>query len=469
MEWVDPKIHVPDDKIASDRVQWAVNNIPKFCILPWLNLHTTPNGEIKLCCSIQTHNSLVMDMENKVERPFNFGYDDITRIWNSDYMANARDSHRSGLGFFACDECYISEERTAHSPRMGQNESWLLRQEVDQDVQKTMELSTTNSDAARIDSKPISLELRLGNQCNLQCISCWPMSSSLIDDERRDIIANSKHDEDPLATEIIHHQWQREVNDVAGTDLREWFDTDQFYDNIRVIAPSLKRLYTTGGEPTLIKANYKVLQMLLDAGNTGCRIEFTSNMKTWNSAFYDRLEQFDEVEVQMSIDGLDEIGEFLRYPTKMTEFYDNVDRLLRIASEKENWTIKVYTVLQACNYNHLMPLWEYLMNQSHRYGVNINWWPITLYMPKYLSLHSVPKEQRLDYVKTVQDNVKIINDQCDIEYFWISEGTEQAYVESLINHDYDDYLNKKLFSYLDILDKSRGTNGVEMFKDLRGD
>jgi organic radical activating enzyme len=468
MEWIDPKVHVPTYRIASDRVNWAVNNIPKFCVLPWLNLHTSPNGEVKLCCSIQSHSSLVMDTENKIERPFNFGYDDITTIWNSDYMANSRDSHRSGQGFYACDECYISEERTAHSPRMGQNTEWLHRQETDLEIQTKMESCTTNGDAARLDHLPISLELRLGNQCNLQCITCWPMSSSLIHDERKNILAKSKQDEDPITTEILQ-QWNREVNDVDSTDLREWYDTDQFYVNMKAIAPGLKRLYTTGGEPTLIKANYKVLQLLLDADNTGCKIEFTSNMKTWNSAFYDRLEQFDNVEVQMSIDGLDEIGEFIRYPTKMVEFYQNVDKLLAMAASKDNWSIKVYTVLQACNYNKLYPLWEYLMTKAHRYGININWWPITLYMPKHLSLQCVPKQKRLDYVSIIQDNVKRINDQSDIEYFWISEDTEQAYVESLINHDYDDYQNKKLFKYLEAMDQSRGTNGVELFRDLRNE
>lgn len=456
MESEDPLIVIPATQIDDDRVKWAVENIPKFCVLPWINLHTTPTGDMKLCCSIQ-YNSFITDSDDEV---FNMGRDDIRKIWNSGFMRYTREQHRTGNGISSCLECYRMEEVNGHSPRVGQNEEWIRRQEHDQETKDALETSTSNL-IEDLPHLPISLELRLGNQCNLQCISCWGMSSSLIQDERKNLISSDLMDGDPI-TRKYKEQWKKEVAEVDNSDLRQWFDTDVFYNNIRLIAPTLKRLYTTGGEPTLIKANYKMMQMMLDVGNRDCAIEFTSNMVTWNKEFYNRLDQFHNAEIQMSLDGMGEIGEYLRYPSNMDKIRENVFRAVEMASDKPGWKIKCYTVLQALNYKHLIPIWELLREVSDKYNKQIDWWPITLYSPGMLSVSSVSKEQRSDYVEeTFKAQVEAFNKIPS--KFKVSDHTVNACLDSILNPQYNEELNKKLNAYIGIMDKSRSLNGLELF------
>ena len=109
----------------------------------------------------------------------------------------------------------------------------------------------------------MSLELRLGNQCNLKCLTCWSVSSSLVYNERVDIVKKDILRDNELGW--LEPIWKEEIKSVDNYNIDEWYETETFYSNIRKMAPNLRRLYTTGGEPTLIKANYKMLEMLLES------------------------------------------------------------------------------------------------------------------------------------------------------------------------------------------------------------
>lgn len=454
-ESIDPIVVIPTTEIGENRVKWATQNIPKFCVLPWINLHTTPTGDIKLCCSIQ-YNSYIMKQPDVI---FNLGYDDIEQIWNSGHMRFTREQHRTGNGISSCNECYKMEEVSGHSPRIGQNNEWLERQKTDEYTQKTLE-TTANNLIEDLGHMPISLELRLGNQCNLQCISCWGMSSSLIQDERKSLV-NSDILSINNISEKYREQWKKEVKEVGDSDLRSWFESETFYNNMKKMAPNLRRLYTTGGEPTLIKANYKMMQLMLDAGNKECAIEFTSNMAVWNNEFYSRLEKFHNAEIQMSIDGMGIIGEYIRYPSNLAKVEENVFKAAALVATRPGWKLKCYTVLQGLNYRHLLPIWELLRRVADQYNIKINWWPITLYSPSFLGLAAISKEQRLAYAEEFKVKAQEFNSQSSM--FRISPSTITPCIESMVNPEYSEHLNSKLKTYIEIMDKSRLKNGLEIF------
>jgi sulfatase maturation enzyme AslB (radical SAM superfamily) len=256
--------------------------------------------------------------------------------------------------------------------------------------------------------------------------------------------------------------WKHEKELVDATDVKNWYETDMFYENFRKVAPKLKRLYTTGGEPTLIKANYKMMQMLLDAGNTDCAIEFTSNMVAWNYEFYSRLEKFKNVEIQMSLDGAGDVGAYVRYPSDMNRVKENVMKAVEMASSRPNWKIKCYTVLQALNYRHIVPVWEMLREAADTHAKHIDWWPITLYSPPQLSLAAIPMEARLLYLKEFKLLAAEFNST--VSYFRISENTMTPCIDSIKNPAYDPELHENLIRYVKVLDKSRDISGIELFK-----
>lgn len=444
---------IPADVPAEKRIEWLTKNLDKFCVLPWLNLNTNPNGNIKLCCNIQIDHWVSDGV------PYNLGKHDIDVIWYSHYMKNARKMHRSNLGSVECADCYNMEKVSGHSPRVGQNDMWTERQADDKSLEKYLKDVSSEEPLIRPKQLPTSLELRLGNKCNLKCITCWGMSSSLIHEERTEYLKNNLLDVPAL--KWLEADWENEKQLVDNTDVSEWFETDIFYNNFKKMAPTLKRLYTTGGEPTVIKANYKMLQFLLEAGNDTCRIEFTSNMTNWNPLFYDNLSKFKNVEIQMSIDGVDEIGEYIRYPSNFSKVRENLFKAVEIASRNPGWKIKCYTVLQALNYKHLAPIWNLLNEAGVKYNKSIDWWPITLYSPSFLSLACVPLEIRKECIPTLIKESELFKNSNDGR-FYLSEGTLGACKDSILNMEYQPTLQERLDAYIIFTDKQRSANSQKI-------
>jgi len=445
---------VPEDTISENRINWLTDNLKKFCVLPWLNLNTNPNGNIKLCCSI-TMDHFVNDWKG---RAFNLGHDDIDTLWNGDYMQNVRNLHRQNNGAPECMECYNIEKVSGHSPRKGQNVLWMDRKVRDSELSDYL-INVSNEELySKAEMRPISLELRLGNQCNLKCVTCWGMSSSLIQEERKEMLRSGKLLQSNLGW--LHNRWQEEVDNVDKADVKEWYETDMFYSNFKKMAPRLRRLYTTGGEPTLIKANYRMLEELIAAGNTDCRIEFTSNMTTWNPKFFEALSKFDNVEIQMSIDGTEQVAEYIRYGCEWDKVKENVSKVTAMAATRPNWRVVTYTVLQAMNYNHMTDIWKFLAEVAYNNSKRIDWWPITLSHPPYLSLASVPLEDRQSAIPNIKTEAKKYASGSN--FFTIGEVTVNALADSITNMAFNDSLHRQFTSYKNFLDNFRASqNGQQ--------
>ena len=439
---------VPEDVSSENRINWLTENLRRFCTLPWLNLNTNPNGNVKLCCSITMDHFVARN-----GRPFNLGHDDIDSIWNSAYMDNVRRLHRQNNGAQECQECYNIEKVSGHSPRVGQNVLWMDRKVRDSELSDYL-INVSNEDLyAYAEQLPISLELRLGNQCNLKCVTCWGMSSSLIQEERKEMLRSGQLLQNNLGW--LHNRWQEETDNVDKADVKEWYETETFYKNFKKMAPKLRRLYTTGGEPTLIKANYRMLEELIEAGNTDCRVEFTSNMTTWNPKFFEALSKFENVEIQMSIDGTDSVAEYVRYGSNWDVVKENVDKVTAMAASRPNWRVVCYTVLQAMNYQHMTDIWSFLSDTAYRNCKRIDWWPITLSHPPYLSLAVLPVDERKTAIPKIREEAKKYVSGSN--FFTIGETTVNALADSITNMAYDESLGRQYQSYKKFLDGFRAS------------
>lgn len=447
---------IPDYVPAKKRASWLTQNHDKFCLLPWLNINTNPDGKVKLCCNIQLD-----DFVKDAKEPFNLGHHDIELIWNSEYMKNVRSAHLNNTGSSDCKDCYKLEKFSNQSSRTGQNTSWLQRSEFDPGLEEFLE---KNPGQCKNEFKelPISLELRLGNFCNLLCLSCWGISSSAIHEERQKILFSNELDAPELAW--LKKRWTIDYRVVGRTELKDWYETDMFFSNVKKMAPLLRRLNITGGEPTLIKSNYKIFQILLDAHNDWCTVEFTTNMTTFNSDFYKRLEKFSNVEIQMSIDGIGEIGEYLRYPTKFDKIRENFDQVLKMAASKPGWRIKCFTVVQALNYQNIIPIWKFLFDISEKYQKQIIWWPIVLSYPPHLSLASVSLEDRQRFISKLNAERNEYMDQS--KKFHISQIAWDAYSGPILQTEHNPEYKRQLLTYVNLVDRQRGLSGKNLFSEV---
>ena len=324
-----------------------------YCVYPFINVHTNTDGRCKLCCHVYGEDYIKVDGKDAV-----LGKTNWNNIWNSKYMLDVRANLLSGKKVKECNRCYEHEEKGLQSSRQWANENY--KQPL-------------------LHSNPTHLELRLGNKCNLKCNSCWSVSSSQIYKERKKILANE------TVPKWLDDQWQHEIKSVESFDW-QWYETQEFRDFVDQVAPTLERLYMTGGEPTMIDANQYVLDKLVEAGNTKCHVAWTTNMTTWPEGFYDKLDFFDSSEVQMSIDGYGDHNMYIRYPTDWKKVEENFTKAMTLPEKVQ---LKIYFVYQAWNVFDVDRLIRWLEERQTR---RVDFVPIFLEHPDQLHSCVWPRE-----------------------------------------------------------------------------
>lgn len=389
-----------------------------FCIYPWTNIHTNTDGRCKLCCNIYTEDYVTIDDEFAI-----LGHQEFDDIWHGKYMTNVRKAMLQGERIDACHRCYEHEEKGLESSRQWANKNFF----------------TESLDPV---FDPTLLELRLGNVCNLKCSGCWAVSSDQLYNERKHILDNEK------VPQWLQNVWRHELDSVDQFDYN-WFNTPMFDKFIDRVAPNLKRLYLTGGEPTLIQKNKEILDKLVEVGNNECYVCWTTNLTNFPDEFYDKLDFFDESEVQMSIDGYEMTNSYVRYPTNWKSVEKNFAKAQQLT---EKCILKVYFVYQAWNVYDVTKVIRWIeRNQTRR----VDFVPIFLESPDYIHSCVWPEEIRMDVIKQLE--------AFDTQY----EGA----IRNIINYTkntnkYKGELINKMRTYVYFLDKYRKYKFHDVFPDL---
>ena len=415
-----------------------------FCLHPFVNLNSNTEGSVKLCCSI-TEN---IHAKNTDGSEFNFGTNSIEEIWYSDYMVDIRSQLLNGEKPKACDVCWRLEDLGIQSSRQSAfteyNDIGLKRD------------STMHSRPPL----PTSLELRLGNFCNLRCNSCWSLSSDRIHDERMKIL-----DKDFNVPGWIRNEWAKEV-DMASASNMKWWQSKDFDDTILKLAPTLKRLYLTGGEPTLIRRNIEIMNMILRSGNDKCYVALTTNLTHWNEEFYDTLTEFKNGEVQISIDSVYDRNEYIRFPTKWDHVEKNIHKLWY--KLPETWKIKHYTVFQNYNYDDIPQILDWVAQFKHNHkerDLLYIWSPIVLDNPPYLDVRIVDRQVRQEAADRLKSYAPYYD---NLNLYW-NHGVQQA-IKLLESDAMEEKKRQKLLSrfreFNDTMDRNRKTKWYETFPNI---
>jgi sulfatase maturation enzyme AslB (radical SAM superfamily) len=123
--------------------------------------------------------------------------------------------------------------------------------------------------------------------------------------------------------------------------------------------PYLKKIYMTGGEPTLIKRNLEFLRRCKELGFASqIEIFFSLNLTQLEDDFLDCLHGFRKVRINGSIDGYGAANDYIRFPSR----WKDVDSNLRKLASLESLPLEVgtSTVIQPYNILDLPKLFSYL-------------------------------------------------------------------------------------------------------------
>jgi radical SAM protein with 4Fe4S-binding SPASM domain len=267
-----------------------------FCIMPWVHLHTWPNGNVYPCCLADSDYPLGNLKDNTLEE-----------IWNSPDLKKIRVELLDGKKPEVCKRCYMQEDMGSASFRVSSNNQW--QHHIDKAVE------TTLKDGTDTNFKLNYWDFRFSNVCNLKCRMCGPeLSSSWYDDQIKMYGSSTT----PKA--LVH------CNDLSEEDIMIY--VDRFINDV-------EEIYFAGGEPFIMEEHYLILEKLIAAGNTKCRIRYNTNFTSLKFKKWDLIElwkpfikdNLDNVRIFASLDGIEEVAEYARKNTKWSAVEDNIKRV----------------------------------------------------------------------------------------------------------------------------------------------
>lgn len=258
-----------------------------FCIFPFIEL-LVQNGHTTVCCRSETPITKLKNISNWLNDP---SYKEI------------RDKMLSGeLIPDHCSTCYKYEVRGIRSARQQETVEWTNRLGL-----KTLD------DLNKITS-PVYYEVRPGNVCNLQCRTCVPGNSNLIEKE------------------YVILGW----HDPNTTFEYTGFDFINF-DN-------LKKLYVAGGEPTSMIDLYSFMEKCIAKGNIDFEFLINTNANKISSRFLKLCSYFTNLQFIVSIDGHQKVNDYVRWPSHWDTVINNTKKLNEKHKVSFNVVVSIYTI-----------------------------------------------------------------------------------------------------------------------------
>ena len=362
-----------------------------LCAIPFVSLMVNTDTTVRYCCMVKGNANKIKDDDGNFLK---INEDFVKKAWNSKFLRDIRVSMINGEKIDGCSTCYLQEESGRKSNREHANAEWAWRL-GDGVLDEIFEYAAANE--GFIEDDLVYLDLRLGNLCNLKCRMCNPWNSSQIAKEHIEL-----ENKDPLYKTV----WSKTFGQfpVSVLDDQQWFDSNIMWDQVIDLIPSLKKVYMTGGEPTLIKNNFKFMQACIDQGRTDIVLFFNINCTNVNKNFLNLISKFDQVIINASIDGIGKVNEYIRYPSKWNQVSKNIESLAMMSNVKLGITptVQVYNIYDLVNilewteslqqkYNNRIFV-DFLIN-VHPYHLNVNILPDSIRLPVADSLEEYLSKQ----------------------------------------------------------------------------
>ena len=442
-----------------------------------MNLNSNTDGSVKICCA-QNEN---MHLKKDDDTTFNLYEDDISEVWNSKHIQDIRKRLLNGEQIQECNVCWNVENaekdygghNAPKSTRLDSIQSYMeddgifswLRESIEKNMQSTLE-------DGWVDETLKSLELRLGNHCNLKCNMCWGYSSSRINSERLHLLQSKDKD----MPSWLFDMWYPSEYDISKINMM-WHEDPKFLENFKKVASKLKRLYVTGGEPSIIEANTKIINHLIDIGNKECHVSFTTNLTTWNLDLYEKLEFFDRSEVQVSMDGYRKSQEYIRYGSDWRTVSDNFKKLIQLPDKVR---IQVYNVFQIYNMfeSYKLMKWMDSLSTSGVLKRNVGFYSILIDQPLYLRTNLMPwsiRDKAMRLYREFYDYSTYNNEYLDfhgnanriisyLESNWEPHGSYDKYCQGIEQTELNQ--RKMFYQYTYYMDKVRNTGFFRTFLEF---
>lgn len=292
-----------------------------------------------------------------------------------------------------CSACWRLEDLDVRSDRQIKNESF------DYHTGRSMQ-ELYNDLMNDPDPDFLCVKIDTNNTCNATCVTC-----------------------NPFASTAWGKLMSKSIIPIRSIE----------HSSLNLNYKDLKSIMFRGGEPLLSKHNFDILDNLHQSGNHSCMVSVVTNGSIWpTQKQLDTLMKFKNLIVSFSIDGVEDVFNYLRYPLQWSDVVANLRRW-------QNFGIQLGVSYTVSNLNVLYHdrTKQWFEGNQLEYLVNF------VRSPKHFSIDSLPAgvKQTIKSIltdKTMANMFRPHLTEDDLQFARFCENI--AYQDSLKNISIKNYL-----------------------------
>ena len=288
-----------------------------MCLAPWVHTYLSPQTERRMCCASREP---AQNFEQYIDTESGTGrYTPITleQHWNSEHMKSVRRRMMAGE---TLPECEVCNDKLLNTSVYRDYFTHLFGHKI-HDIYKTTD------DTGRTAMEPVSWDYRFSNLCNFKCRTCGDMLSSAWESEQKQNnmvdLSNPKNNwmRTDIRGQIAHFQENQVEAEFAAAVERH----------------AVEEVYWVGGEPLMYEQHWRYMKRIIELGD-GPRLyaRYNTNLSRIHyrdmDLFGDILAHVRDWQICASLDGTDEIGEYIRTGLDFEQFCSNFEHGLRYAT-----------------------------------------------------------------------------------------------------------------------------------------
>ena len=420
------------------------NMTKTYCAKLWNHQYVHMSGSLRYCCATM-HN-----IADKNGNRLHINNNSLEKTWNSDDVKQTRLKMIRGEDIPACVKCVDQESRGYESMR------------ETRDMEKNFAI--TKEDGST-DIMPYSMELHLGNLCNLKCKMCGQQYSNQIGKELLEI---GKDDKD-----FLNWIYKESGNvNIWTNNLSveyKWFQNTKIKNKLfEYISRNITDLVVIGGEPTVIPEFWELFEYLEQKDTLkNLSITLATNLTNVNPKLTKWLPKLKYWSIWASVDGLGERTEYIRYPSNFKKVCENLEFYKNLLGTNGNITLS--PAIQLLNIDQLDDIIKWWLKFSDgRFGIDGPFsisWMAQVHYPTICNYDILPEE----YKNKIADKLEKSSEQ-----FQNFQNIIGHYNNQISNLRYNNMSNEKkihfqkaFIRYNDTQDKHRkGRTWRELLPEL---
>lgn len=290
-----------------------------YCPVPFYSVELNPEY-FKLCCVSG--------------KQYDYPKTNFLDFWNTKILEDIRKKNLDGLLIEDCTLCYDRDKKIGQSKRLNEiAKNKLYKKPTD---------------------FPIHLQIKLSNVCNLKCIMCSPDYST-------------KWNEDVPRFSSMRNFQKSKTQFFKKKEL-EIILTKFIESNPTVI----KTLELYGGEPLLAKNFWNYLDYYNAPSLNNINLQLVSNGTFIKDYHLAHMIKFKSVNFVISVDGTDEVFEFVRFPAKWSVVDKNIKKINNFAAlHKNRFNFTLSFTLSSFSAIGLRDFLLYCKKYNYPYCINV--------------------------------------------------------------------------------------------------